>query len=144
MLKVDNLCVSYGKIGAVKDVSIEVGHGDIVALIGPNGAGKSTLLKTIGGLLPTKGGTISFEGKPITNRPATSVMRLGLALVLEGRSTLKHMTVQENLVLGGYTRSDHAEIARDIDRLLDRFPVLRERLKQRAGTLSAAASSRCW
>jgi branched-chain amino acid transport system ATP-binding protein len=136
MLKVDNLFVSYGKIGAVKDVSIEVGHGDIVALIGPNGAGKSTLLKTIAGLLPTKGGTISFEGKPITHRPAPSVMRLGLALVLEGRSTLKHMTVQENLVLGGYARNDHAEIARDIDRLLYRFPVLRERLKQRAGTLS--------
>jgi branched-chain amino acid transport system ATP-binding protein len=136
MLKVQGLHVSYGKIAAVKDVSIEVAEGEIVALIGPNGAGKTTLLKTIAGLLPCSAGSILLNGRPIANRPATGVMRQGLALVLEGRSTLKHMTVHENLVLGGYARRDHAGIAADIERMLDRFPILRSRLKQRAGTLS--------
>jgi branched-chain amino acid transport system ATP-binding protein len=136
MLKVQGLHVSYGKIAVVKDVSIEVAEGEIVALIGPNGAGKTTLLKTIAGLLPCSGGSILFDGRPIANRPATEVMRRGLALVLEGRSTLKHMTVHENLVLGGYVRRDHAAIAADIERMLDRFPILRSRLRQRAGTLS--------
>jgi branched-chain amino acid transport system ATP-binding protein len=136
MLKVQGLHVSYGKIAAVKDVSIEVAEGEIVALIGPNGAGKTTLLKTIAGLLPCSAGSILLNGRPIANRPATEVMRQGLALVLEGRSTLKHMTVHENLVLGGYVRRDHAAIAADIERMLDRFPILRSRLKQRAGTLS--------
>lgn len=136
MLKVDDLHVSYGKIGAVKGVSIDVGQGEIVALIGPNGAGKSTLLKTIAGLLPARRGTIAFDGHMITNRPAAEVMRRRLALVLEGRSTLKQMTVRENLVLGSYIRDDHDGIAADLDKLLDRFPILRDRLKQRAGTLS--------
>jgi branched-chain amino acid transport system ATP-binding protein len=136
MLGVQGLHVSYGKIAAVKDVSIEVAEGEIVALIGPNGAGKTTLLKSIAGLLPCSRGSILFDGRPITNRPATEVMRQGLALVLEGRSTLKHMTVRENLVLGGYARRDHAAIAADIERMLDRFPILRSRLQQRAGTLS--------
>jgi branched-chain amino acid transport system ATP-binding protein len=136
MLKVDGLHVSYGKIAAVKGVSIAVGDGEIVALIGPNGAGKSTLLKTIAGLLRCARGSILFDGQPIANRPAAEVTRQGLALVLEGRSTLRQMTVRENLVLGGYVRSDHAAIAADIDRMLDRFPILRERLNQRAGTLS--------
>jgi branched-chain amino acid transport system ATP-binding protein len=136
MLMVQGLHVSYGKIAAVKDVSIEVAEGEIVALIGPNGAGKTTLLKTIAGLLPCSAGSILLNGRPIANRPATEVMRQGLALVLEGRSTLKHMTVHENLILGGYARRDHAAIAADIERMLDRFPILRSRLKQRAGTLS--------
>ena len=136
MLKVEGLHVSYGKIAAVRDVSIEVGEGEIVALIGPNGAGKSTLLKTIVGLLRCARGSIQFDGRSIANRPAAEVKRQGLALVLEGRSTLRQMTVHENLILGGYVRSDRAAIAADIDRMLDRFPILRERLNQRAGTLS--------
>jgi branched-chain amino acid transport system ATP-binding protein len=136
ILKVEGLHVSYGKIAAVRDVSIEVGEGEIVALIGPNGAGKSTLLKTVAGLLRCGRGSIQFDGRPIANRPAAEVKRRGLALVLEGRSTLRQMTVHENLILGGYVRSDHGAIAADIDRMLDRFPVLRERLNQRAGTLS--------
>jgi branched-chain amino acid transport system ATP-binding protein len=135
-LKVDGLHVSYGKIAAIKGVSIDVGEGEIVALIGPNGAGKSTLLKTIAGLLRCARGSILFDGRPIANLPAAEVTRQGLALVLEGRSTLRQMTVRENLILGGYVRSDHAAIAADIDRMLDRFPILRERLNQRAGTLS--------
>jgi branched-chain amino acid transport system ATP-binding protein len=136
ILTVNDVDVSYGKIGAVKGVSIEVGQGEIVALIGPNGAGKSTLLKAIAGLLPVGRGRIAFAGADITNRPATEVMRHGLALVLEGRSTLKHMTVRENLVLGAYARHDHRAIADDLEKMLTRFPLLRERLRQRAGTMS--------
>jgi branched-chain amino acid transport system ATP-binding protein len=136
MLAAGDIRVSYGKIAAVKGVSIEIGHGEIVALIGPNGAGKSTLLKAIAGLLRVQSGKIVFDGDDITNRPAAEVMRQGLALVLEGRSTLKHMTVRENLVLGAYARHDHAAIADDLEQMLTRFPVLRDRLKQRAGTLS--------
>jgi branched-chain amino acid transport system ATP-binding protein len=136
ILEVRGVHVSYGKISAVNDLSIDVMEGEIVALIGPNGAGKSTLLKTIAGLLPAHRGSILFRGRPIENRPAAEVMRRGIALVLEGRSTLKQMTVHENLVLGGYARNDHRAIAADIDRMLERFPVLRARLKQRAGTLS--------
>jgi branched-chain amino acid transport system ATP-binding protein len=136
MLAAGDIHVSYGKIAAVKGVSIEIGHGEIVALIGPNGAGKSTLLKAIAGLLRVQSGKIIFDGDDITNRPAAEVMRQGLALVLEGRSTLKHMTVRENLVLGAYARHDYPAIADDLEQMLTRFPVLRDRLKQRAGTLS--------
>ena len=136
MLSATDIHVSYGKIAAVRGVSIEIGRGEIVALIGPNGAGKSTLLKAIAGLLPVQRGTVAFEARDIANRPAAEVMRLGLGLVLEGRSTLKQMTVRENLVLGAYARHDHALIAKDMDQMLTRFPALRDRLKQRAGTLS--------
>jgi len=136
MLEVEGLRVSYGKIAAIKDVSIAVAEGEIVALIGSNGGGKSTLLKAIAGLLPCAGGSIVFDGKPIKHRPTAELTRDGLALVLEGRSTLKHMTVRENLVLGGYVRNDHAAIAADIERMLARFPALRPRLAQPAGTLS--------
>jgi branched-chain amino acid transport system ATP-binding protein len=136
MLKVENLHVSYGKIRAVKDVSIEVNRGEVVALIGPNGAGKSTLLKTIAGILKCESGAVSLQGHPIQNVAAAEVARKGVAMVLEGRSTLKNMSVLENLILGGYMRSDHAEIARDIERMFERFPVLKARQSQRAGTLS--------
>jgi branched-chain amino acid transport system ATP-binding protein len=136
MLAARDIHVSYGKIAAVKGVSVEIGHGEIVALIGPNGAGKSTLLKAIAGLLPVTRGSVIFDGGDISGRPATEVMRKGLALVLEGRSTLKQMTVRENLVLGAYARHDHRAISDDLEQMLVRFPVLRERLGQRAGTMS--------
>jgi len=136
MLAAGDIHVSYGKIAAVKGVSIEIGHGEIVALIGPNGAGKSTLLKAIAGLLPVGRGRIVFDGDDITGRAAAEVMRRGLALVLEGRSTLKHMTVRENLVLGAYASHNHRAISDDLEQMLTRFPALRDLLKQRAGTLS--------
>src|SRR5690606_13562986 len=127
---------SYGKIAAVKGVSLTVRAGEIVTLIGLNGAGKSTLLKAVAGINRCERGRIEFRDAPIHNRPAPAVARLGIALVLEGRSTLKHMTVKENLVLGGYTRRDRAELAADIEDMLERFPALKPRLNQRAGTLS--------
>jgi len=136
ILEVRGAEIGYGKITAVANVSIAVGEGEIVSLIGPNGAGKSTLLKAIAGLQPIRKGTITFDGAAISNQPAAEVMRRGVVMVLEGRSTLKHMTVHENLILGGYARKDHRAIAADIDRMLERFPILRERLRQRAGTLS--------
>ena len=136
MLQVHNLDVSYGKIKALRNVSLEVGRGEVVALIGPNGAGKSTLLKTIAGLLKPEAGSIRFDGREIQGVPPAEIARAGVSLVLEGRSTLKNMTVRENLVLGGYARNDHQEIAADIERMLARFPALRPRVKQSGGTLS--------
>jgi branched-chain amino acid transport system ATP-binding protein len=136
MLSVRNLQVSYGKIRAVKDVSLAVPAGQIVSLIGLNGAGKSTLIKTVAGLHRCEAGSIEFKGRPIHNQPAPQVARLGIAMVLEGRSTFKHMTVMENLLLGSYMRSDRDAIAAEIEQMIVRFPSLKPRLKQSAGTLS--------
>ncbi|HEX4928641.1 MAG TPA: ABC transporter ATP-binding protein [Burkholderiales bacterium] len=136
MLAVENLHVAYGKIKAVRGVSLDVARGEVVALIGPNGAGKSTLLRTISGLQKPESGAIRLQGREIQGMPPAEVTRLGVSLVLEGRSTLKNMSVRENLLLGGYVRDDHAGIRKDIERLLAKFPTLAGRLTQNAGTLS--------
>jgi branched-chain amino acid transport system ATP-binding protein len=136
MLKIEGLKVAYGKIEAVRGVSLEVREGEVVSLIGLNGAGKSSLLRAVAGINPAPAGSIEFRGRPIQNMPATEVARLGIALVLEGRSTFKHMTVRENLMLGGYMRSDRATFMADIDRMVERFPSLKPRLGQAAGTMS--------
>lgn len=136
MLAIKDLSISYGKIQAVKHVSLEVNKGEIVALIGLNGAGKSTLLKSIAGIINAESGVVMFNSDNVTNKPASFVARKGVSLVLEGRSTLKHMTVMENLVLGTYIRSDRDAAKHDIEQMLDRFPSLKMRVKQAAGTLS--------
>jgi branched-chain amino acid transport system ATP-binding protein len=136
MLKIHDLKVAYGKIEAVRGVSLDVQQGEVVSLIGLNGAGKSSLLKAVAGINRAQAGRIEFKGKPIHNTPATEVARLGIALVLEGRSTFKHMTVRENLILGGYMRTDRGSFMADVDRMVERFPVLKQRLGQAAGTLS--------
>ncbi|MEY2619656.1 MAG: hypothetical protein RL522_2658 [Pseudomonadota bacterium] len=136
MLKVQGVEISYGKVRAVQQADLEVRAGEVVSLIGLNGAGKSSLLRAIAGLTRIQAGTITFQGQAVHNLPGPEVARRGLSLVLEGRSTFKQMTVQENLVLGGYMRSDRAAIEADLERLLDRFPILRQRRKQAAGTLS--------
>jgi branched-chain amino acid transport system ATP-binding protein len=136
MLDIRDLRVSYGKIEAVRGVSLHVAEGEVVSLIGLNGAGKSSLLRAVAGLHRAQGGSIAFKGRPIQNLPATEVARLGIAMVLEGRSTFKHMTVRENLILGGYMRSDRADFMADVDRMIDRFPALKPRLAQAAGTMS--------
>ena len=136
LLSVSNLSVSYGAIEAIRNCSLRVEQGEIVTLIGGNGAGKSTMLRTISGLLTPKQGTIQFEGKEIQGQAPHRIAQSGLVHVPEGRGIFANLTVEENLQLGAYSRSDHAEIRKDRERALELFPRVRERLKQAAGTLS--------
>ena len=135
MLKVENIDVYYGSIHAIKGISFEVNEGEIVTLIGANGAGKSTTLNTIGGLLKAKNGTIELEGKSILDVPAHKIVSRGMALCPEGRRVFLQMTVQENLEMGAFTRNK-SEIGASIADVYERFPRLKERYKQVAGTLS--------
>ena len=135
MLKVENINVYYGNIHAVKDISFEVHKGEIVTLIGANGAGKSTILNTISGQLRSKTGQITFLDQNIGHLAPHKVVPLGLAQVPEGRRVFLHMTVEENLEMGGFTRAA-AENAESIADVYRRFPRLNERRRQVAGTLS--------
>lgn len=134
MLKIENIDVYYGAIHAVKNVSFEVGEGEIVALIGANGAGKSTILKTVSGLMHPRTGTITFCDQNITHMDAYKLLRTGLAHVPEGRRIFLEMTVQENLEMGAYIRKTVDEA--DLEKVFTYFPRLKERRKQIAGTLS--------
>jgi branched-chain amino acid transport system ATP-binding protein len=137
MLRVSALHVGYGAIRALRGISLEVNEGEVVALIGANGAGKSTLLRTISGVLKPTSGDVLFEGHSLRGMAEDKVVRLGILQVQEGRGILTRMTVQENLEMGAYGRSDNkAEIRRDMEVVLDKFPVLRERRKQFGATLS--------
>jgi branched-chain amino acid transport system ATP-binding protein len=136
LLSVDNLCVSYGAIQALRGISLRVDVGEVVTLIGGNGAGKSTTLRTISGLLQPKQGTIEFNGKPIQSSPPHLIVKSGLVQVPEGRGIFANLTVDENLRLGAFTRTDQAAIKKDRERALEFFPRVRERLRQQAGTLS--------
>jgi len=136
MLKIVGLNVSYGAIHALHDISIHVKAGEIVTLIGANGAGKTSILRAISGLIPIKSGEVIFEGKPIHNTDAYKLSKLGIAHVPEGRRIFANMTVMENLELGAYTRKDKSNIAKDYDMVFEKFPRLKERIKQMAGTLS--------
>ncbi|TCS83161.1 ABC transporter ATP-binding protein [Tepidibacillus fermentans] len=135
MLKVENVNVYYGAIHALKDVSIQVNEGEIVTLIGANGAGKTTLLKTLSGLLTPKTGTITFLGKDITGIHAPEIVKSGLIHCPEGRRVFANLSVEENLELGAYLRKDR-EVKEDMEQIYSRFPRLRERKRQQAGTLS--------
>ena len=135
LLQVENLNVYYGSIHAIKDISFHVNEGEVVTLIGANGAGKSTTLNTIAGLLKPKSGSVTFDGKVISGLPANSILPLGMALCPEGRRIFQHMTVRENLDMGGYSRPSQ-EFDDSIDQMFQRFPRLKERRKQIAGTLS--------
>ena len=128
--------VYYGVIQALKDVSFEVNQGEVIALIGANGAGKTTTLHTLTGLLPAKQGAIIFEGTDITKMPAHKIVEMGIAHVPEGRRVFSQLSVYENLIMGAYTRKDKKEIAENLENVYKRFPRLRERKTQRAGTLS--------
>jgi branched-chain amino acid transport system ATP-binding protein len=136
ILQVTDLDVHYGGIHALKGVSLSVEAGTICALIGANGAGKTTTLRAISGLLKPTRGTITFDGKPIGGRKAHDIVALGLSHVPEGRGIFANLTVDENLQMGAFLRSDTAEIAKDRAKALDYFPRLSERLSQMAGTLS--------
>lgn len=136
MLKIDNIHVYYGAIHALKGVSLEVHKGEIVTLIGANGAGKSTTLRTVSGLLAPKSGGISFLGENIAGMPAHEIVKHGISQVPEGRRIFAEMSVQENLEMGAFTRKDKAGVEKDFEIVYNRFPRLKERRKQQAGTLS--------
>jgi branched-chain amino acid transport system ATP-binding protein len=133
---VRGLRVSYGGINAVKGIDFTVGKGELVTLIGANGAGKTTTLKALAGLLRPAAGHIYYNGEDITARPAFELVRLGLALVPEGRGVFGRLTVEENLAMGAYNRRDAAGIAADFDRVYGLLPRLAERRRQLGGTLS--------
>ena len=136
MLELENLVCRYGKVEALKGVSLVVKQGELVTLIGANGAGKTTTLKAISGLLPVAGGRMRFEGQDITRATPRRILALGIAHCPEGRHVFPDMTVRENLEMGCYLRSDAARIASDMARIFESFPVLAERRRQSAGTLS--------
>ncbi|MBO5228894.1 MAG: ATP-binding cassette domain-containing protein, partial [Lachnospiraceae bacterium] len=136
MLEVKDIEVYYGMIQALKGVSFEVNQGEVIALIGANGAGKTTTLHTLTGLLPAKHGSIIFEGVDITKVPAHKIVQMGIAHVPEGRRVFSQLSVYENLKMGAYTRKDKKEIEDNLEKVYQRFPRLKERKNQRAGTLS--------
>ena len=136
MLSVKNLSVVYGKVVGVKDISIEVPEGAIVTLIGANGAGKTTTLRAISGLKRPASGEIVFDGKRIDRLSPEKITRLGIAQIPEGRRVFPQMSAMENLEMGAFFRRDGAGIRRDLDNVFRHFPVLRERRRQLAGTLS--------
>ena len=136
MLEIKDIEVYYGMIQAIKGISFEVNEGEVIALIGANGAGKTTTLHTITGLLSPKKGSVIFEGKDITKVPAHKIVSLGIAHVPEGRHIFPDMTVAENLEMGAYIRNDKDGIQKSTKEVFERFPRLKERRKQLAGTLS--------
>lgn len=136
MLEVRDLTVAYGNIVAIKGLSLDVHEGEIVTLIGSNGAGKSTTLRSISGLLKAKSGSVTFRGEAITDVPAHKIVARGICQSPEGRRIFQNMTVDENLTLGAFLRNDKPEIESDRENVLELFPRLRERLNQKAGTMS--------
>ncbi|MEI3609993.1 ABC transporter ATP-binding protein [Pseudogracilibacillus sp. SO10305] len=135
MLKVSNVHTYYGNIQALKGIDLHVEEGKIVTILGANGAGKTTMMKTIIGFLRPKEGSIQFLGEDITNARPDQLIRKGLTLVPEGRAMLANMTVLENLEMGAFYRSDN-EVKKDMDRMMEIFPILAERKEQLAGTMS--------
>ncbi|MFO1281337.1 MAG: ABC transporter ATP-binding protein [Burkholderiales bacterium] len=136
LLSLEKLAVAYGGIQAVKGIDLVVGKGELVCLIGANGAGKTTTLKGVTGLQPLSAGAVRYDGEDVTGRPAFELVRRGLAMVPEGRGVFGALTIEENLAMGAYTRSDRDAIRADIERVYSLFPRLKERRRQTAGTLS--------
>jgi branched-chain amino acid transport system ATP-binding protein len=136
VLEISDLVCRYGKVEAIKGISLSIKQGQLVALIGANGAGKSTTLRSISGILPPFSGRLVFEGHDITQSSAREILARGIAHCPEGRRVFPDMTVEENLDMGAYLRCDGAEVAVDRDRVLTQFPRLAERRSQVAGTLS--------
>jgi len=136
LLSVKEIKTFYGKLEAIKGVSLEVGEGEIVTLLGANGAGKTTVLKAISGLkLPTSG-EVWFSGQRIDRSQATQIVRMGISHILEGQRVFRDMTVESNLTLGAFVRNDREGIKADLQEVYQHFPILKERKKQKAGSLS--------
>jgi branched-chain amino acid transport system ATP-binding protein len=152
VLSVDSLNAYYGRVRALKDLSLSVSEGEIVAVIGPNGAGKTTLLNAISGVVPVQSGEIAFDGQPISNLAPEKIVRLGISQVPERRQIFGTMSVLDNLILGAYhryRRDGKAAIERDLDFVFEIFPRLKDRIKQEAGTMSGGeqqmlALGRAW
>jgi branched-chain amino acid transport system ATP-binding protein len=136
LLKFDDVELYYDHVYALKGVSLEVNHGERVALIGANGAGKSSILRAITGLKKPRKGTIHFNGKRIDGAGPDEIVRMGISMVPEGRRVFPYMTVRDNLMMGAFTRSDKGEIAQSLEMVMTRFPRLKERYSQQAGTMS--------
>lgn len=136
MLKVKGLETGYGRVQILRGIDMEVPAGGIVALLGGNGTGKSTLLRALSGLIRTWTGTVEFDGEEIQNKRPDQIVGLGLVQVTQGKDAYPAMTVEENLMLGAFTRSDSAAVSRDLERVYGYFPRLKDRRKQLAGTLS--------
>jgi branched-chain amino acid transport system ATP-binding protein len=139
MLHLDGVCSGYGRVGIINDVTLKVERGEIVSIIGANGAGKSTLINTISGVVPCTAGKITFEGTDITRLPPHKIVNLGITQIPEGRQIIAELTVRENLLLGCYPRYGRlGKTGRKLllDSVCDRFPILRDRMNQTAGTLS--------
>lgn len=136
LLKVENLNVYYGSIHALKGISLHVDEGEIVSLIGANGAGKTTLMSAVMNEIPIKSGTVTFLGRDLHGVKTAQIVRCGMTLVPEGRNVFPRTSVQDNLLLGAYARKDKEAVKEDLGRMFDMFPILKERRKQLAGTLS--------
>ncbi len=136
LLELDQVCVNYGAVKAVREVSLYVEHGEVVTLIGANGAGKSTILRAVSGLARIASGSLSFAGTDIAKTRPDAIVRAGLAHCPEGRQVLARQSIEDNLLLGAYIRKDKDGIARDLEKSYAMFPRLRERRRQPAGTLS--------
>ena len=136
LLEVKDIHTYYGNIEALKGITVEVEEGECVTLIGSNGAGKSTTLRSISGLTPPRQGSIRFKDREITETPPQDIVSMGVAQSPEGRHVFSRMTVHENLLLGAYLRRDHSEITSDLDRVYELFPRLKERERQKGGTMS--------
>lgn len=136
LLEVKDLQVYYGVIAALKGISFEVNEGEIVTLIGANGAGKTTTMQSIIGLIPSAGGTVTFDGQDITKTPCHKIVHMGMTQVPEGRRIFQELTVYENLLIGGFSQKDQVQVKEDIKKIYERFPRLAERKNQIAGTLS--------
>ena len=136
MLDIQDLYVNYGAIKAIKGISLKVNKGEIVTLIGANGAGKTTILKTVSAILKPVSGKIFFEEKEITNIPANKIVEMGICQSPEGRLIFSNLTVEENLMMGAYTRKDKQNFKQDLEFIYTLFPRIKERLKQPGGTLS--------
>ena len=136
VLELKDVHTFYGKIEALKGISLKVNSGEIVCLIGANGAGKTTTLLTISGIVKPKSGEIFFNGKRIDKLSPDKIVKLGIVHVPEGRRIFPDLTVKENLILGAYTRGDKKEIEDDLERIFELFPILKERYNQLAGTMS--------
>jgi branched-chain amino acid transport system ATP-binding protein len=136
VLEITGLRVSYGPVEALRGVDLEVGAGELVCLLGANGAGKSTTLRTISGLLRPSAGTITLDGHEIGGHAPAAILAAGVAHCPEGRRVFPYMSVEENLAMGAYVRGDRAAIAQDLERVCTHFPILGERRRQAAGTLS--------